>query len=59
MSTRSSSAFAPKGDIFTSYSDELDAEKERQEKLQSSNWLSSAAKYLFGTHVKNPNKETS
>jgi tetratricopeptide (TPR) repeat protein len=59
MASRSSSAFAPKGDVFTSYRDELDAEIEREEKLQSSNWLISAAKYLFSPHVKNTNKESS
>lgn len=59
MASRSSSAFAPKADAFTSYSDELDAEIEREEKMQSSNWLSSAAKYLFSTRVQKQNKESS
>jgi tetratricopeptide (TPR) repeat protein len=59
MASRSSSAFAPTPDNFTSYRDELHAEKAREDKMQSSNWLTSAAKYLFSAQAKNQNKESS
>jgi len=49
MAKRPSSAFAPKSDNFTSFSNELDAESQREGKMQSSTWFSSAAKYLFSS----------
>ena len=50
MATRTSASFAPKGDEFTSFSTELEAEMRRDGQGQNRHWLSNAAKYLFSSN---------
>lgn len=49
MSLRASSTFAPSADKFTSFSKDLIMEGQRAGLIQSSSWLSNAAKMLFGS----------
>lgn len=51
MSNRSSASFAPLADDFTSFSDELLSEEQKENKAQS--WFSNAAKYLFSASDEN------
>ena len=45
MSTRTSTSFAPEGDEFTAFEEELINEAQTETKTHS--WFSNAAKYLF------------
>lgn len=49
MATRISPSFAPKGDEFTAFAAELEAEMGRDGQHHNGHWLSNAAKYLFSS----------